>query len=137
MITDVASFNPLIGSYRAPLNEISNSTIRRLGGNSLIRFCCGQDKVSKGIIVSQGNQEEFPFDGTSSTESISFGAVDLINVQTWVVVNCQPTFDDHTDQPVNFPISVLSICQKPNGEEYELETTFTYETFSSCNTWNN
>jgi len=137
MITDVATFNPLTGSYRAPLNTLSTSVIRRFGGNSLIRFCCGEDKVSKGIVVSQGNQKGFPFDGTSSSEIISFGAVDLIKVQTWVVLHCQQSSDDHADQPVDFPISVLSICQKPNGDEYELETTFTYETFSSCNTWNN
>jgi len=137
MITDVVSFTPLTGDYRAPLNDISSAVIKRSGGASLIRFCCGNDKVSRGTVVSQGNQKEFPFDASSSSEIISFGSVDLINVQTWVVLHCQPGFDDHTDLPVSFPISVLSICQKPNGDEYELETTFTYQTFSSCNTWNN
>lgn len=137
MITDVASFNPLIGGFRAPLNEMSSSVIRRLGGNSLIKFCCGNDKVSRGTVVSQGNQKEFPFDASSSSEIISFGSVDLIDARTWVTLRCQPSFDDHTDLPVDFPISVLSICQKPNGDEYELETTFTYQTFSSCKTWKN
>lgn len=137
MITDVASFNPLIGSYRAPLNKISNNTIRRLGGNTQITFCCGSDNLSSALIVSQGNQQEFPFDASSPSGIISFGAVDLINVQTWVTLHCQPTFDDHTDLEIDFPISVLTRCQKPNGDEYEIETTLTYQTFSSCNTFNN
>jgi len=124
------------GHLTGDMQLMSNSFLTELSGagvnESTINFSCGCDSVTGASVISGGAQTDFTFDGTSTTEQKQGFEFNLFNMQTWIVLHCQRGFEDHNNKPVNFPISVLTKCSRPDGSEYEIESTLTYKTFSNC-----
>jgi hypothetical protein len=102
------------------------------GVSNAMKYSCGCDSIIGASVISGNSQTDFTFDGTSTTAQKHGYEFKLCNMATWIFVNCKQDSEDHSNRPVNLPISVLTYCQRPDGSEYEVETTLVYKTFSNC-----
>lgn len=129
---EVVSSAPLTGNFSGTYGDVRNNVIQINTTDSELTFCCGKDNLIKGSIVSQSTHTDFDYDGSTSAETESIANLDFINVQAWVLLHCRPTGDSLTNVQTSFPVSVLAMCEKANGDRYEVETAFTYEPMMTC-----
>ena len=133
-IVGITATAPLQGIYTGQQNVVFNNVIKRLGGNTFIRFECPTDEILvRGLMVSQGTQEVKDFPGDSNSGTMP-GSHDLVAVGPWVLNNCRQSFAGHTDEEREFPVSFETTCRKADGSEYPTETvpTLQYKVLSTC-----
>lgn len=129
---EVISSAPLVGNFNGGYGQVRNNNITMSSPGSEITFCCGRDNLMQGGVVSQATQTNVDFDGSSSWGTLAVDNMDFINLQAWVLLRCRPSGDNYTNASIGIPVSVLSSCQKPNGDQYEVETVITHNVTATC-----